>query len=182
MICTKASLLAWLRSCRIRRRRDFTIVRSSSFKINTSNEEIKRFLNATRKDNFVILRSGVAGLFNKRAIFHRSKFAVETYFWHDEIQDHTTRAAAMCSMDLFPTENLPWPQNVYFIQCNLSKKKISGRKAKGFCRGIFSPIPVNVELTSQLKFDPALNAKRFRLCKFRSRLNFIWHKIAMFIW
>ena len=26
---------------------------------------------------------------------------------------------AMCSMDLFPTENLPWPQNVYFIQCNL---------------------------------------------------------------
>ena len=30
---------------------------------------------------------------------------------------------AMCSMDLFPTENLPWPQNVYFIQCNLSKKK-----------------------------------------------------------
>ena len=64
-----------LRSCRIRRRRDFTIVRSSSFKINTSNEEIKRFLNATRKDNFVILRSGVACL-----LFHRSKFAVETYF------------------------------------------------------------------------------------------------------
>ena len=25
---------------------------------------------------------------------------------------------AMCSMDLFPTENLPWPQNVYFIQFN----------------------------------------------------------------
>ena len=43
-----ASLLAWLRSCR----RDFTIVRSSSFKINTSNEEIKRFLNATRKGKF----------------------------------------------------------------------------------------------------------------------------------
>ena len=75
---------------------------------------------------------------------------------------------ATCSMDLFPTENLPWPQNVYFIfLCNLSKKKISGRKAKGFCRDIFSPIPVNVQITSQLKFDPALNTKLFRLCKFR---------------
>ena len=31
----------------------------------------------------------------------------------------------MCSMDLFPTENLLRPQNVYFIQCNLSKKETS---------------------------------------------------------
>ena len=59
------------------------------------------------------------------------------------------------------------------ILFNAIKKKISGRKAIGFCRDIFSPIPVNVELTSQLKFDPALNAKLFRLCKFRSRLNFV---------
>ena len=96
--------------------------------------------------------------------------------WAHNAVNFRSRAVlhALCSMDLFPTENLPWPQNVYFIQCNLSKKKkISGRKPKGFCRDIFSPIPVNVELTLQLKFDPALNTKFFRLCKFQSRLNFV---------
>ena len=37
------------------RRRDFTIVRSSSFKINTSHEEIKRFLNVLKKGQNLII-------------------------------------------------------------------------------------------------------------------------------
>ena len=75
----------------------------------------------------MILRSEVGCL-----LFHRGEFAVEIYFWHDEINN---ACSAMCSMDLFPTENLPRPQNVYFIQCNLSKKDF-WEKAKGFCRDI----------------------------------------------
>ena len=57
------------------------------------------------------------------------------------------------------------------------QKKISEKKVKGYCRDNYFH-PVNIQQTSQLKFDPALNAKFSRLCKFWSRLNSIGHKLA----
>ena len=58
------------------------------------------------------------------------------------------------------------------------QKQISEKnKAKRYCRDNYFH-SVNIQQTSQLKFDPALNAKFSRLCKFWSRLNSVGHKLA----